>query len=101
MFQYPHKQPDGNDNNPQPRGAMIASSLCINDRIGPYTVKAFLARGGNSFVCLGEDSNGSKVALKLGYASGGGRYITRMTDASYEKDPNRISPDETPAEGIR
>ena len=39
--------------------------------------------------CLG------KAALKLGDVAGGGRYVTRFVEITYERSQEWISPDET------
>ena len=49
---------------------------------------------------MATDSNGDKVALKIGDVAGGGRYVTRFLDVTSERKPDGISPDETPAEAI-
>ncbi|MBL8857535.1 MAG: protein kinase [Planctomycetes bacterium] len=69
-------------------------------RIGSYRVVEFLARGGFALVYLAEDSEGRKVALKIGDVAGGGRYVTRFLEITSQRRPEGISPDETPAEAI-
>jgi serine/threonine protein kinase len=74
--------------------------LEAGERIGSYRVLDFLARGGFSLVYLAEDSEGRKVALKIGDVAGGGRYVTRFLEITNQRKPEGISPDETPAEAI-
>lgn len=74
--------------------------LEAGERIGSYRVIEFLARGGFALVYLAEDSEGRKVALKVGDVAGGGRYVTRFLEITNERRPEGISPDETPAEAI-
>lgn len=74
--------------------------LEAGERIGSYRVVEFLARGGFALVYLAEDSEGRKVALKVGDVAGGGRYVTRFLEISNHRRPEGISPDETPAEAI-
>ncbi len=74
--------------------------LEAGERIGSYRVLEFLARGGFALVYLAEDSEGRKVALKVGDVAGGGRYVTRFLEISSQRRPEGISPDETPAEAI-
>jgi len=74
--------------------------LEAGERIGSYRVIEFLARGGFALVYLAEDSEGHKVALKVGDVAGGGRYVTRFLEITNERRPEGISPDETPAEAI-
>ncbi len=74
--------------------------LEAGERIGSYRVVEFLARGGFALVYLAEDSEGRKVALKVGDVAGGGRYVTRFLEISNQRRPEGISPDETPAEAI-
>jgi serine/threonine protein kinase len=74
--------------------------LEAGERIGSYRVIEFLARGGFALVYLAEDSEGRKVALKVGDVAGGGRYVTRFLEITNERRPEGISPDETPAEAV-
>ena len=74
--------------------------LEVGERIGSYRVIEFLARGGFALVYLAEDSEGKKVALKVGDVAGGGRYVTRFLEITDQRRPDGISPDETPAEAI-
>jgi serine/threonine protein kinase len=74
--------------------------LEAGERIGSYRVVEFLARGGFALVYLAEDSEGRKVALKIGDVAGGGRYVTRFLEITAQRRPEGISPDETPAEAI-
>lgn len=74
--------------------------LAAGERIGSYRVLEFLARGGFALVYLAEDTEGRKVALKIGDVAGGGRYVTRFLEITGQRRPEGISPDETPAEAI-
>jgi serine/threonine protein kinase len=74
--------------------------LEVGERIGAYRVVDFIARGGFSLVYLAEDEDGHKVALKVGDVAGGGRYVTRFLEITDSRQPEGISPDETPAEAI-
>ncbi|MEM9800767.1 MAG: serine/threonine-protein kinase [Planctomycetota bacterium] len=74
--------------------------LEAGERIGSYRVIDFIARGGFSLVYLAEDEGGQKVALKIGDVAGGGRYVTRFLEITNKRQPEGISPDETPAEAI-
>lgn len=74
--------------------------LEAGEKIGTYRVLDFIARGGFSLVYLAEDSEGKKVALKVGDVAGGGRYVTRFLEITSQRRPEGISPDETPAEAI-
>ena len=74
--------------------------LEVGERIGAYRVVDFIARGGFSLVYLAENENGQKFALKIGDVAGGGRYVTRFLEITNERQPEGISPDETPAEAI-
>ncbi len=74
--------------------------LEAGERIGSYRVVEFLARGGFALVYVAEDSEGRKVALKIGDVAGGGRYVTRFLEITNQRRPEGISPDETPAEAI-
>lgn len=74
--------------------------LEAGERIGSYRVVEFLARGGFALVYLAEDTEGRKVALKIGDVAGGGRYVTRFLEITSQRRPEGISPDETPAEAI-
>ena len=69
-------------------------------RIGPYEVIGFLGRGAFAQVFAAEDSKGKTIALKIGDESGGGRYLSRFGEVTGERSPERISPDETPAEAL-
>ena len=68
--------------------------------IGDYQVLGFLGRGAFSQVFEAEDASGMRVALKIGDDSGGGRYLPRFQEVTSERHPERISPDETPAEAL-
>ncbi len=74
--------------------------LEAGERIGSYRVIEFLARGGFALVYVAEDTEGRKVALKIGDVAGGGRYVTRFLEITSQRRPEGISPDETPAEAI-
>lgn len=74
--------------------------LEIGERIGSYRVVEFIARGGFSLVYLAENEEGKKFAIKLGDVAGGGRYVTRFLEITNTRQPEGISPDETPAEAI-
>jgi len=74
--------------------------LEAGETIGSYKVIEFLARGGFALVYLAEDTEGNKVALKVGDVAGGGRYVTRFLEITNQRRPEGISPDETPAEAI-
>ena len=74
--------------------------LEVGERIGNYSVVEFIARGGFSLVYLAEDDEGQKFALKIGDVAGGGRYVTRFLEITNSRQPEGISPDETPAEAI-
>lgn len=74
--------------------------LEVGERIGNYRVIEFIARGGFSLVYLAEDEEGKKFALKVGDVAGGGRYVTRFLEITSTRQPEGISPDETPAEAI-
>ncbi len=74
--------------------------LEAGELIGSYRVVEFLARGGFSLVYLAEDTEGRRVALKLGDVAGGGRYVTRFLEITNQRRPDGISPDETPAEAV-
>ena len=74
--------------------------LEVGERIGTYRVTDFLARGGFALVYLAEDDDGQKVALKVGDVAGGGRYVTRFLEITNKRQPEGISPDETPAEAV-
>ncbi len=74
--------------------------LEVGEKIGPYRVTEFIARGGFSLVYLAEDQKGDTYALKVGDVAGGGRYVTRFLEITNQRRPEGISPDETPAEAI-
>lgn len=74
--------------------------LRAGDKIGPYTVKSFLARGAFALIARGTDEEGNNVALKFGGLAGGGRHVTRMEHVSSHRRRDEISPDETPAEAV-
>ncbi len=68
--------------------------------VGGYQVTGFLGRGAFAQVYAAEDQQGCRVALKVGDESGGGRFLPRFAEVTAERDPERISPDETPAEAL-
>ena len=69
-------------------------------RIGAYKVTDFLGRGAFAQVFLAEDPHGVRAALKVGDQGGGGRYLARFGEVTAQREPGRISPDETPAEAL-
>lgn len=79
---------------------LIFDELRAGDKIGPYTAKSFLARGAFTLIALGTDQQGNNVALKFSDVAGGGKYVTRMLDVTFHRQPNAISPDEIPAEAV-
>jgi len=74
--------------------------LQAGENLGSYRVQKFLGRGGFAYVYLAEDSQGRKVALKVGDVAGGGRYVTRFVEITDERSEEWISPDETPGEAV-
>lgn len=74
--------------------------LEAGERLGEYQVIEFIARGGFSLVYLAENDKGEKFAMKVGDVAGGGRYVTRFLEITSTRQPEGISPDETPAEAI-
>jgi serine/threonine protein kinase len=74
--------------------------LEAGEAIGAYRVQKFLGRGGFAYVYQAEDSQGRKVALKVGDVAGGGRYVTRFVEITDERSQEWISPDETPGEAV-
>ena len=74
--------------------------LEAGERLGEYRVVEFIARGGFSLVYLAENEAGQKFAIKVGDVAGGGRYVTRFLEITSSRQPEGISPDETPAEAI-
>ncbi|HRV82963.1 MAG TPA: protein kinase, partial [Planctomycetota bacterium] len=74
--------------------------LEVGEKIGAYRVVDFIARGGFSLVYLAENEDGQRFALKVGDVAGGGRYVTRFLEITDVRQPEGISPDETPAEAI-
>ncbi len=69
-------------------------------RIGPYRIAGFLGRGAFAQVHLAEDAKGRTVALKVGDTSGGGKFLPRFPEITFERDAHAVSPDETPAEAL-
>jgi serine/threonine protein kinase len=82
----------------QDRVPMI--KLQAGEYLGTYRVQKFLGRGGFAYVYQAEDSQGRKVALKVGDVAGGGRYVTRFVEITDERSQEWISPDETPGEAV-
>jgi serine/threonine protein kinase len=74
--------------------------LQVGEHLGSYRVQKFLGRGGFAYVYLAEDTQGRKVALKVGDVAGGGRYVTRFVEITDERSQEWISPDETPGEAV-
>ncbi|MFT5052251.1 MAG: serine/threonine protein kinase [Chlamydiales bacterium] len=72
----------------------------VGEYIGAYRIVDFIARGGFSLVYLAENEDGERFALKFGDVAGGGRYVTRFIEITSRRQPDGISPDETPAEAI-
>lgn len=70
------------------------------ERIGAYTVERFLGRGGFSYVYLAAHPTHGQVAVKVGDVAGGGKYVTRFSQATGERNQHWISPDEKPTEAI-
>jgi serine/threonine protein kinase len=69
-------------------------------QIGHWEVVDFLGRGAFAQVFLAVDSAGNHAALKVGDESGGGSFVPRFGEVTGERDPARVSPDETPAEAL-
>ena len=74
--------------------------LATGQTVGGYQVTGFLGRGAFALVYAAEGTNGDRVAIKIGDSSGGGRFLPRFAEVTAERDPERISPDETPAEAL-
>ncbi|HEX6810330.1 MAG TPA: protein kinase [Planctomycetota bacterium] len=75
--------------------------LAVGEVVQGYRITRFLGRGGFASVFLAQnEETGSKVALKVGAAAGGGRQVTRLLEVTSRRTPEGISPDELPAEGI-
>ncbi|MFT5288629.1 MAG: serine/threonine protein kinase [Planctomycetota bacterium] len=74
--------------------------LQTGEYLGSYRVQKFLGRGGFAYVYLAEDTQGKKVAIKVGDVAGGGRYVTRFVEITDERSQEWISPDETPGEAV-
>lgn len=75
--------------------------LAIGEIVQGYRITRFLGRGGFASVYLAQhEESGSKVALKVGQASGGGRQVTRLLEVTARRTPEGISPDELPAEAV-
>ena len=74
--------------------------LQAGEYLGSYRVQRFLGRGGFAYVYQAEDSQGRKVALKVGDVAGGGRYVTRFVEITEERSQEWISPDEAPGEAV-
>ncbi|HEB53568.1 MAG TPA: hypothetical protein ENI87_09985, partial [bacterium] len=75
--------------------------LAVGEVVEGYRITRFLGRGGFASVYLAQhEQSGSKVALKVGGISGGGRQVTRLLEVTSRRTPEGISPDELPAEAI-
>jgi len=75
--------------------------LAVGKVIEGYRITRFLGRGGFASVYLAEhEESGSKVALKVGGISGGGRQVTRLLEVTSRRSSDGISPDELPAEAV-
>lgn len=74
--------------------------ILTGQRIGRFEVTGFLGRGAFAQVFEGTDSDGQRVALKVGDESGGGCALRRFREITSERRPSGISPDETPAEAM-
>lgn len=75
--------------------------LAVGEVVQGYRITRFLGRGGFASVFLAQhEESGSKVALKVGGASGGGRQVTRLLEVTARRTPEGISPDELPAEAV-
>jgi len=74
--------------------------VLTGQRIGRFEVTGFLGRGAFAQVFEATDSNGNRVAIKVGDESGGGRFLPRFREITSERDPSGVSPDETPAEAM-
>jgi len=79
---------------------MTMNPIKTGQHIGRYEVVGFLGRGAFAQVFAAEDERGRRVALKMGAESGGGRFLERFSEVTSERQPERISPDETPAEAM-
>jgi len=95
LRQRPQSPQEGGQRDPVP---MI--KLQAGEYLGSYRVQKFLGRGGFAYVYQAEDSQGRKVALKVGDVAGGGRYVTRFVEITDERSQEWISPDETPGEAV-
>lgn len=75
--------------------------LAVGEVVEGYRITRFLGRGGFASVYLANnEQTGSKVALKVGGISGGGRQVTRLLEVTSKRTPEGISPDELPAEAV-
>jgi serine/threonine protein kinase len=75
--------------------------LAVGEVVEGYRITRFLGRGGFASVYLAQhEKSGSKVALKVGGISGGGRQVTRLLEVTSRRTSEGISPDELPAEAV-
>ena len=75
--------------------------LAVGEVVEGYRITRFLGRGGFASVYLAQhEQSGSKVALKVGGISGGGRQVTRLLEVTSRRTSEGISPDELPAEAV-
>jgi serine/threonine protein kinase len=75
--------------------------LGVGEVVHGYRITRFLGRGGFASVFLAQhEESGTKVALKVGGMSGGGRQVTRLLEVTSRRTVEGISPDELPAEAV-